>query len=326
MTPVVVGVLGPTGVGKTTIGIELARRLGTRVISCDSLQLYRGLPVLTNQPLPEELAAVPHAMVAVADPLDEWSAARYAACVKPLMEQDLARSGRALLVGGTGLYLRAAVGPLEARPEVPPALQKELETRAAKEGPEALHRELVELDPQAAACIHPRNTRRVIRALGVILAGAPEGPTRWSGRHDLWEARYWYPTVIVGLTMPRDELYRRINLRTRQMLERGAVEEVAGVLAGCDQRVGARALARGVGKAIGFRLVEAHLRGELSREELEDRLAAATRAYARRQLTWMRKVPGIVIMNVYGRAPEAVAADIAERVEMCAEKRRKAVE
>lgn len=389
---VVIGILGPTGVGKTQVGIALAARLGVRVISCDSLQIYRGMPVLTNQPSATEINAVPHEMIGVADPTEEWSAARYAQAVRPLIEADLARVGHALLVGGTGLYMRAAVGPLAAPPPTPPALQAELEARAERDGPEALHRELALLDATAAASIHPRNVRRVVRALGALLAtrgavtdvasvessaGASPGasrapsaaqaarktagdssvmrsaekdagrmakeeageaaqadareaasvgtgeaaqagageaarkmPYRWSGRSDLWAPRYHHPTVLVGLTLPREELHRRINTRTGEMLRAGAVQEVAAVLAAYSGGQGGRDLARGIGKAIGFRIIAEHLAGGSGYNEVEGRLAAATRGYARRQLTWMRKVPGIVIMDVSERDPVAVAADI----------------
>ncbi|NLG66235.1 MAG: hypothetical protein GX536_00815 [Actinobacteria bacterium] len=381
---VVIGILGPTGVGKTQVGIALAARLGVRVISCDSLQIYRGMPVLTNQPSATEINAVPHEMIGVADPTEEWSAARYAQAVRPLIDADLARVGHALLVGGTGLYMRAAVGPLAAPPPTPPALQAELEARAECDGPEALHRELALLDATAAASIHPRNVRRVVRALGALLAtrgavtdvasvepsvGASPGvsrapcaaqvsgktaggssvmrsaekvagrmaqegaggaaqagareaasvgtgeaarkkPYQWSGRSDLWAPRYHHPTVLVGLTLPREELHRRINTRTREMLRAGAVQEAAAVLAAHPGGQGGRDLERGIGKAIGFRIIAEHLAGGLGHDEVEGRLAAATRGYARRQLTWMRKVPDIVIMDVSERDPVAVAADI----------------
>lgn len=139
---------------------------------------------------------------------------------------------------------------------------------------------------------------------------ARKTPYQWSGRSDLWAPRYHHPTVLVGLTLPREELHRRINTRTGEMLRAGAVQEVAAVLAAHPGGQGGRDLARGIGKAIGFRIIAEHLAGGLGYDEVEGRLAAATRGYARRQLTWMRKVPGIVIMDVSERDPVAVAADI----------------
>jgi tRNA dimethylallyltransferase len=210
------------------------------------------------------------------------------------------------------------VAPLAAPPPAPRALQQRLEVRAATEGPLALHAELARLDPTAAAAIDPRNVRRLIRAVAVLqMAVAQEdgAVARWSGRDDLWSPSYYHPTMLVGLTLPREDLYARINLRTRHMLREGAIEEVATILARYGQAgEGEGALARGIGKAIGFRLLAEHLRGKLALEDVEDRLAAATRAYARRQLTWMRKMPGVVIMDVSGREPGDVAAEIAAGV------------
>ena len=359
----VIAVFGPTGVGKTPVAVELAALLGTHVISCDSLQVYRGLPVLTNQPSEAELARAPHELVAIADPAEEWSADRYAQVAVPALERNLKEHGRALMVGGTGLYMRAALAPLDTAPPVPPALRAALELRAAREGLPALHAELARLDPEAAAAIDPRNARRVLRALGVITAareaqeplgqGAEaEGPTaarlpgqdpqarRWSGRSDLWHPHYRHPTVLVGLTRGRAELYERINLRTQRMLAEGAIEEVEALLrergaTECREPAAPSplqrpyaapppphrrsaaaapppdpALMRGIGKAIGFRLIVDYLYAKLGRDELEERLAAGTHAYARRQLTWMRKMDGIVIMDAGATKPEAMAAEI----------------
>lgn len=310
----VIAVFGPTGVGKTAVGVELAVALGIPVISCDSLQLYRGLPILTNQPSPRELALAPHKMVAVSDPEEEWSAARYAEAVQPLIQDSLARRGRALLVGGTGLYMRAALAPLATAPPVPRTLQSQLEQRLATEGLPALACELARLDPEAAATVDLKNPRRVLRAMGVVLAGQRLGE-KWSGRADLWQPDYHFPTLVVGLVMERGELYQRINLRTRQMLAQGAIEEVKAVLERwrflqLEASDGPEAPTRGVGKAIGFRLIKDYLDGHLAYEELEARLAASTRAYARRQLTWMRKMRDVVIMDAHAKSPKDLAGDI----------------
>jgi tRNA dimethylallyltransferase len=325
--PLVLAVFGPTGVGKTRVASLVAHELGTRVISCDSMQLYRGFPVLTNQPSPEELALAPHALVAVAGPSEEWTAALYAQQARPLIEADIARHGRALLAGGTGLYLRAALAPLDI-PEVhDPALRAELDRRAADEGSEALHAQLAVLDPEAAARIHPRNARRVVRALEVVLAS---GAGAWSGRFDLWEPSYRHPTLVVGLVRERDELYRRIDERAREIFSGGAVDEVRadletrGLLPGrtdpgplpgvpaADAGAGTatepaslgEALrpadagdAKGLRKAIGYREIAAYLLGSLSREDAVERLAASTRRYARAQLTWLRKLKDAVIID-----------------------------
>jgi len=307
----VVAVFGPTGVGKTAVGQVVARRLGVRVISCDSLQVYRGLPVLTNQPSASEPAQVRHEMMGVAEPQEEWSATRYASAVEPLIEADLRTAGVALLVGGTGLYLRAALAPLAAAPKADPELRRRLEQRAEEEGPEALHHELAAADAEAAAGIHPHNVRRLVRALEVVetarRAGRPR--PRWSGRTDLWRPQYRWPTLVVGLTMERAELHQRINRRTEEMLRGGAVEEVRGL-----RLAGTVGLERGVGKAIGYREISAYLGGEISLEECRERLQAATRAYARRQLTWMRKMSGVVMIDASCREAAEIGASILDMV------------
>lgn len=324
----VMAIFGPTGVGKTAVALEVARRLGVRVISCDSMQLYRGLPVLTNHPSPADLAACEHALVGVVDPDDEWTAAVYAARAVTEVDADLARRGWALVVGGTGLYLRAALAPLAIPTVHDPVLRAQLEARALAEGPEALYSELTRLDPGAAARIHPRNLRRVIRALEVVTAA---GPGAWSGRDDLWQPAFRHPTVIVALTMERPLLDERIAARARDMVEGGAVDEVRAERA----RRGAAGAApppgfalpqpgasltpvaqlpptaaRGVTKAIGYAEICAYLDGDATLEQTVERLTVATRRYARRQLTWMRRLTDAAIIDVSGRTSADVAAEV----------------
>jgi tRNA dimethylallyltransferase len=305
MTPgTVIGILGPTGVGKTAVATELARRLGTRIISCDSMQVYRGFPVLTNQPSPAEQAGVVHELVGVVEPAADFSAAEYASLARPLIEADLVRHGAALVVGGTGLYMRAALAPLAVSPTVDPEMRRRLEERAADEGPALLHRELAEQDPVAAAAIDPRNLRRVVRALEVIAhTGTP-----WSGRDDLWRPRYLHPTLLIGLMLDRGQLNARIDARARLIAEGGAVEEVgrlreSGVSA-------AHSLSKGVATAIGYAEVVRFLDGLQTLEETAEQIAAATRRYARRQLTWLRKLGDLVIIDVHDRTPGEIAESI----------------
>lgn len=296
----VVGILGPTGVGKTAVASWVARMLETRVISCDSMQIYEGFPVLTNQPTEEEALGVEHALVGFLDPTTSFSAAAYAELARPLIDEDLRTKGAAVLAGGTGLYLRAALAPLAVAPR-DEETRAILEARvAAGEGPD-LYRELVRLDPQAAACIDPRNLRRVVRALEVVLSGH-----KWSGRSDLWEPEYEYPTIVFGLTAGRPELYRRLDMRTRKMLVSGAVEEVRRFRELHGDREAAPGLP-GIRSAIGYREIWRFLEGELTLEEAVNCVSAANRRYARRQLTWLRKVKGAVIIELPEVDPEAAA-------------------
>lgn len=321
----VIAILGPTGVGKTDIAIELARRLKVRIISCDSMQLYRGFTVLTNQPSPEQMAEGPHELVAVREPEAACSAGEYAAAARPLIENDLAARGWALVVGGTGLYLRAALGPLAMAPAADPAVRRRWEDVAATGGTEALHAELHRRDPAAAEAIGPHNLRRLIRALEVM--ETTRSP--WSGRQDLWQPTYDYPTLLVGLTLDRQELYHRIDQRAAAIVAGGAEEvrrhlvkaagpgspsRAPGVAGPGDPAATATAgfgpPPAGIECAIGFREIARYVRGEQGFDETVAQVATATRHYARRQLTWLRKLSDAVIIDVQDRAP----AEVADRI------------
>ena len=310
----VIGIIGPTGVGKTAVAMDVAVALGTRVISCDSMQVYRGFPVLTNQPTATEMQIVRHELVGIVDPGQRFSAGEYAARARPLVEADLAQHGWALVVGGTGLYLRAALAPLSMAPAADPAVRRALEDRVAAEGSASLHAELSRRDPAAAAAIGPHNSRRLIRALEVIaVTGSP-----WSGRDDLWEPTYYRPTLLVALTLERAELYRRIDARAARIVTEGAVDEVRRYLrsasstgaGGAADEAASAAAPAGIESAIGFREIRRHLEGEQSLEETISQVAAATRRYARRQSTWLRKLRDAIIIDVRDREPSAVADEI----------------
>lgn len=288
----------------------MARLLGVRVISCDSMQLYRGFAVLTNQPSPEERKAAPHALVGVVDPGRACSAAEYAAMARPLIEEDLAGAGRALVLGGTGLYMRAALAPLAMAADADPGVRARLEERARTEGSERLHAELARLDPAAAAAIDPRNLRRVIRALeAVTVTSRP-----WSGRSDLWSPAWSHPTLMVGLVVEREILYRRINARAAAIVDGGAVEEVRRF----RRHYGEAATVPGgpgIRSAIGYPEICRYLSDGQSREDTIDQIAGATRRYARRQLTWLRKVRDAVIIDVRDKDLRTVAGEITSLAE-----------
>ncbi len=302
---VVIGLLGPTGVGKTGVAVELAQTLRTPVISCDSMQVYRGFPVLTNQPSPEQMNVAPHELVGCAGPLEAFSAVQYAALARPLIEQHLSEFGWALVVGGTGLYMRAALASLSVGPAADAELRADLETRARAEGGEALHAELTRRDPAAAQRIDPHNVRRVIRALEALLATGRS----WSGRDDLWAPVYDHPTVVVGLTVERQELHRRIDTRAARITKDGGIDEVRLFRRehGAEQT---RPGGAGVRSAIGYPEICLYLEGTQTIEETVDQIAGATRRYARRQATWLRKVEGAVMIDVGERRPSEIAREI----------------
>jgi tRNA dimethylallyltransferase len=301
----VVGLLGPTGVGKTAVAVELARLLGTKIISCDSMQVYAGFPVLTNQPWGAEDGRESHALVGIMDPGKPISAAEYAAMARPLVESDLSECGRALVVGGSGLYMRAALAPLAAPRPGDIEQRVKLEERARDEGPGILHAELAQLDPDAAAAVDSRNVRRVIRALeGVLSDGG-----RWSGRSDLWAPDYYHSTLVVGLWMERDLLASRILARTERMLDAGAVEEVAQFRKQQGDEA-TRPGGPGICSAIGYGEIWRYIDGDQGRAETIEQIAAATRGYARRQITWLRKVRGAVMIELKGQDAGQVAREI----------------
>ncbi len=210
----------------------------------------------------------------------------------------------AVIAGGTGLYLRAAVAPLAVAPG-DPEVRAHLEARAAAEGAEVLHTELAGLDPKAAAAVDPRNVRRVIRAMEAVLVGGKG----WSGRDDLWNPRYDRPTLVVGLTLERGELYARIGSRAAGMVREGALDEVRRFRAE-HGREGTAPGAPGIRSAIGYSEVCRCLDGTFTEEEAADQIAGATRRYVRRQLTWLRKLEDAVIIDVQDRAPEEIAREI----------------
>lgn len=299
-----VGLLGPTGVGKTAVAVELARALGTKVISCDSMQLYAGFPVLTNQPWAPEDGSELHELVGFVDPGETVSAGEYADLARPLIDRELAEHGWAVVAGGSGLYMRAALAPLAAPGPVDLDQRERLERLARSLGAGALHAELATLDPEAAASIDHRNVRRVIRALEGVLGG-----TRWSGRQDLWEPVYYHPTLIVGLSMDRALLAERIRARTQRILGAGAVEEVRTF--GDKRGVAAARPGRpGICSAIGYKEIWRYLAQEESLAETLERIAAATRGYARRQTTWLRKVRDAVMIEAQDREPSDIARQI----------------
>lgn len=301
----VIGLLGPTGAGKTAVAVELARLLGSGVISCDSMQIYRGFSVLTNQPTVLETGGVPHALVGCVEPGAPFSAADYAAAVRPLIAKSLSARGWAVVVGGTGLYMRAALAPLAMAAGSDPERRRVLEARLESEGAGSLHAELASIDPVAARAIDPRNARRVVRALEVVGATGRE----WSGRNDLWEPVYDHPTTLVGLVVERTALYRRIDARAAAIVHGGAVDEVRRFResSGLEE---SRPGLPGICSAIGYPEVCRYLEGLQSLDETISQVSAATRRYARRQLTWLSKLRDAVIIELGDRSASDVAREI----------------
>jgi tRNA dimethylallyltransferase len=280
----VVALFGPTGMGKTEIAIALAELIGGEVVSADSMQVYRGLPIATNQPSAEQLARVPHHLVAVVGPDEEFSVARYAGLAHAAVDDALARDRRAILAGGSGLYLRAGLEAL------------------ASADPAALRARLRTCDPATFAAIDNRNPRRVVRALETLRDGS-EGLR--PARDRLWsDAGLCHATRLFCLDVDRERLRQRVEARVDEMFHRGLLDEVAAL---------PRPLSRTVAQAIGVREILAVLAGELTLDDARARMKARTRGYVRRQLTWMRKLNADIIPTS-ARPPESVAREIVRRL------------
>lgn len=306
--------LGPTASGKTAVALELARRLEGEIVGLDSMQIYRGLPVLTAVPTPAERAAVPHHLVEEVELTERVDANRYAGWVKERVAAIAARGRRPIVCGGSGLYFSALVDGLSALPPADRAVRAELEARAAAEGPSWLHTELARLDPPSATRLHPNDAHRLIRALEVCrLTGRPY--SEQLGRKQSMPPESY---DAFGLEVPKDELRRRIASRAEHMLAEGALTEVAwaaGVLGAAAGSGFAGAQRPGTARQLlGFSQILPHLAGEIDRAEALRRLIRDTRLFARRQLSWFRRNPAIRwVAAPDGTSPASVADSISSR-------------
>lgn len=292
----VILIVGPTCVGKTGVSVLLAQELGSEIISADSMQIYRGMDIGTEKPTAQQLAAVRHHMIDVADPMDsadEFSAGRFLELVRPVIEGLHAAGSIPVMAGGTGLYVRALTRGLFDGPEA----DWELRASLMEESPEVLYARLVEVDPEAAGRLAPADVRRVVRALEVFLTSGQKVSTlRQESTNPLP-----YEFIKLGLYRDRAELYPMIEQRVDEMMERGLLDEVRGLLEG-KGAMGEVAPTRTAMQAIGYKEVAAHLRGESSLEEAVELIKRNTRRYAKRQYTWFRREPELRWVDVTGCA------------------------
>ena len=278
--PPVVAVVGPTASGKSTLAVDVALALAGEVVNADAFQLYRGMDVGTAKPTAAQRRDVPHHLLDVLDVTQDATVAGYQRAAAAVLDDIAARRRCAVLVGGSGLYVRAVLDGLEI-PPTDPAVRARLEAELATVGAPALHARLAGRDPAAAAAILPTNGRRVVRALEVgELTGRPFRATLPAGA-------YARPAVQVGLDVPRDVLDERIAARVDRMWRDGLVDEV--------RRLDAVGLSRGrtAARALGYAQVLRLLAGELTEDEARAQTVAATRRYARRQESWFRRDPRV---------------------------------
>ena len=279
--PALTVIAGPTGAGKTDLAIALAERLGAEIVSADSQAVYRHFDLGTAKPEPAQLARVPHHVVSVVEPTEPFSAARWVTLADAAIADIAARGRPILVVGGTGLYVRALLHGLTDTPPDPEA-RRALEEAARRLGPEAMHRRLAEVDPAAAARLAVGDVVRVVRALEIhATTGTP--PSELRAAHAFRPARY--PARIHFLDPSREELEARLEARTRRMFERGLVEETRRLVA-----LGFRDTAPM--RSVGYRQALAVLEGRMTAEQAERDTFLESRRYAKRQRTWFRREPG----------------------------------
>jgi len=273
-------IAGPTAVGKSAVALHLAKKINGEIVSADSVQVYRGLDIGSAKPTAEERAQVPHHLLDIVDPEENYTVADFQRDATRAIN-DIHRRGKLpLLVGGTGLYIRALVrGFAFTEYGINKELRKKLQKIAASEGPEVLHAKLAKVDPQTAKKLHPNDLRRVIRALEVYL----QSKTPISQQAENTPRRPVYDTISFCLTRPRPILYRRIEERVDAMIAAGLVEEVKQILAqGTSPQ--AKAL-----QSLGYKQIVAFLQKQISLEEAIRLIKRDTRRFAKRQLTWFRK-------------------------------------
>jgi tRNA dimethylallyltransferase len=295
----VIAIFGPTGVGKTAVAVALADALAQRgeapvAVSADALQIYRGLEILTGAADARDQARLEHRLISFVPLTDSFSAGQYAQLAHAEIDALTAADRRPIVVGGTGLYLRAALTELDLKPPVDPDIRAQLIARLNRAGPRALHAELTDRRPDLGAAIAATDSQRVTRALELLAAGLdPAQP-----REQLWSTHTRVPTLLFGLTLDRADLDAQIDQRVERMLEAGVVEEVV--------RAAAMGAGPSVQKAVGFREVLA---------ADPEAMKLRTRQYARRQLTWMRKLAGVELIDMTGRDPGVAVARILEALD-----------
>ncbi|MCK4503227.1 MAG: tRNA (adenosine(37)-N6)-dimethylallyltransferase MiaA [Desulfuromonadales bacterium] len=276
-------VCGPTGSGKTSLTLALAAQYPLEIISADSRQVYRRMDIGTAKATAQEQALVPHHMIDLIDPEQEFSVAEFVDRARPLIREISARGNIPCIAGGTGLYIRALLGGLAQLPTSDPALRQQLHLREEDEAG-SLYRELQVVDPEAAVEIHPHNIIRIVRALEVCtLSGRKISALK--AEHQFAEQPY--RVLKLAPDFPREELYSRINQRTEQMISAGLVAEVKDLVA--SYSLDLKAL-----QTLGYREVVSYLKGNISAEQMVDDIKKYTRQYAKRQLTWFRKESDII--------------------------------
>jgi tRNA dimethylallyltransferase len=307
--PLLLVILGPTASGKSALAIALAQQFDGEIVSCDSVAVYRHFEIGTAKPSQAERALIPHHLIDVADPGEAFTAGEYARQARAAIAGISGRSKLPIVVGGTGLYLRALLEGLFPGPQRSEELRERLRERAAQRGSSYLHRVLARLDSASAAQIHPNDTPKVIRAIEVCLAARQPMSELWQkrGRDPL----QGYRILRLGLNPDRDQLYARINARAAAMFDLGLIEETRGLLARYPELSGETPFT-----SLGYKQAAAHLSGELTPAQAVALTQQGHRNYAKRQMTWFRREPEVRWLAGFGDDAE-IATQAAKIVADC---------
>ncbi len=281
----IICIAGPTASGKTALSIALAKELDGEVVSCDSMQVYKGMNIGTAKPTPEEMENIPHHMLSVAEPWEDFSVGKYCQMATPIVDDILARGKTVIIAGGTGLYMDALIRGNDFAPVPSTGRREELEQLAEAEGIEAVIEQLRAVDPESADRLHPSDQKRIIRAMEVYLETG-ETITEHNRKTQLIPPRY-NPVWFALEDADRANLYARIDRRVEVMLEQGLISEIQGLLdAGIPEKCTAM-------QAIGYKEFVDALQGRSSMETATALVQQSSRKYAKRQLTWFRRNPAI---------------------------------
>ncbi len=294
-------ILGCTGCGKASLGRELGTRTGGEIVSIDSMKVYRRMDIGTAKPSPETRARLPHHLIDVAEPSEEFSVARYVELADAAIADIQNRARPVFVVGGTPMYVKALLEGLFEGPGADEALRDRLRAEAAKWGGEALHARLREVDPVAADRIHPNDLRRIVRALEVFeLTGTPI-----SSLQEQWDRQRRYECLIIGLRRDREDQSHRTNERVRRMIDAGLVEEVAALLAEPEP------LSTTARQAVGYAEIIEHLQGGSSLADAVEMIKINTRQLAKSQRTWFKRFQGVSWVDL---EPTDTAEDLADEL------------